>query len=116
MAGVPPLPPGGYTGPPYAPPPPGHGAHGTYVLPPRFEPFGGLATAATALLGIMAVLALFGLGAHLNRVGLIEREFRDQRLVSQPLGAKRNYAQAASPSSELPTRSGWRGTMRTVNP
>lgn len=85
MAGVPPLPPGGYTGPPYAPPPPGHGAHGTYVLPPRFEPFGGLATAATALLGIMAVLALFGLGAHLNRVGLIEREFRDGGVTLEEL-------------------------------
>jgi hypothetical protein len=83
MAGVPPLPPGGYTGPPYAPPP-GHG-HGAYALHPRFEPFGGLATAATALLGIMAVLALFGLGAHLNRVGLIEREFRDGGVTLEEL-------------------------------
>jgi hypothetical protein len=83
MAGVPPLPPGGYTGPPYAPPP-GHG-HGAYALHARFEPFGGLATAATALLGIMAVLALFGLGAHLNRVGLIEREFRDGGVTLEEL-------------------------------
>jgi hypothetical protein len=36
-----------------------------------------LATAATVFLGIMAVLALFGLDAHLNRIGLIEREFRE---------------------------------------
>jgi hypothetical protein len=84
MAGVPPPPPGGYTGPPYAPPP-GHGAQGTYVPKQRFEPFGGLATAATALLGVMAVLALLGLGAHLNRVGLIEREFRDGGVTLEEL-------------------------------
>jgi hypothetical protein len=84
MAGVPP-PPGyagpAHTGPPYAGPayagPAGQGAYGAYVPTPRFQPLGGLATAATVLLGVMAVLALVGLGAHLNRVGLVEREFRD---------------------------------------
>jgi len=69
MAGVPSPPPGGYIE-PYAPPP-GRGAYGTYPPTQRFEPFGGLATAAAALLGVMAVLALLCLGAHLNRVGLI---------------------------------------------
>src|SRR4030095_17161793 len=84
MAGVPP-PPGyagpAHTGPPYAgrayAGPAGQGASGASVPPPRFQPLGGLATAATVLLGVMAVLALVGLGAHLNRVGLVEREFRD---------------------------------------
>jgi Domain of unknown function (DUF4328) len=94
MAGFPPPPPGGYAGPahpgpPYAGPaytgPPGHGAHAAYVPTPRFEPFGGLATAATVLLVVMAVLALVGLGAHLNRVGLIEREFRDGGVALEEL-------------------------------
>jgi hypothetical protein len=94
MAGVPPPPPGGYAGPahpapPYAGPaytgPPGHGAYGAHVPTPRFEPFGALATAATVLLGVMAVLALIGLGAHLNRVGLIEREFRDGGVALEEL-------------------------------
>jgi len=62
---------GGYGG------PPGHYAYGTYTPTQQFRPFGGLATAATVFLGAMAVVALFGLGAHLNRVGLLEREFRD---------------------------------------
>jgi hypothetical protein len=94
MAAVPPPPPGGYagpahTGPPYAGPaytgPPGQGAYGAYVPTPRFQPFGGLATAATVLLGVMAVLALVGLGAHLNRVGLVEREFRDGGVALEQL-------------------------------
>jgi hypothetical protein len=94
MAGVPPPPPGGYAGPaqpgpPYAglayPGPAGHGAYGPYAPTPRFEPFGGLATAATVLLGVMAVLSLVGLGAHLNRVGLIEREFRDGGVALEEL-------------------------------
>jgi hypothetical protein len=94
MAGVPPPPPGGYAGPahpapPYAGPaytgPPGHGAYGAHVPTPRFEPFGGLATAATVLLGVMVVLALIGLGAHLNRVGLIEREFSDGGVALEEL-------------------------------
>ena len=94
MAAVPPPPPGGYAGPaqpgpPYAglayPGPPGHGAYGPYAPTPRFEPFGGLATAATVLLGVMAVLSLVGLGAHLNRVGLIEREFRDGGVALEEL-------------------------------
>jgi hypothetical protein len=94
MAGVPPPPPGGYAGPahpapPYAGPaytgPPGHGAYGAHVPTPRFEPFGGLATAATVLLGVMAVLALIGLAAHLNRVGLIEREFSDGGVALEEL-------------------------------
>jgi hypothetical protein len=94
MAGVPPPPPGGYAGPAHpAPPypgpaytgPPGHGAYGAHVPTPRFEPFGGLATAATVLLGVMVVLALIGLGAHLNRVGLIEREFSDGGVALEEL-------------------------------
>src|SRR4029450_7758660 len=68
-----------HTGPPYAGPAyagtAGQGAYGAYVPTPRFQALGGLATAATVLLGVMAVLALVGLGAHLNRVGLVEREF-----------------------------------------
>ena len=93
MAGVPP-PPGGYagpahTGPRYAGPAytglPGQRAYGAYAPTPRFEPLGGLATAATVLLGVMAVLALVGLGAHLNRVGLIEREFRDGGVALEQL-------------------------------
>jgi hypothetical protein len=92
MAGVPP-PPGyagpAHTGPPYAGPaytgPPGQGAYGAYVQTPRFQAFGGLATAATVLLGVMAVLALVGLGAHLNRVGLVEREFRDGGVALEQL-------------------------------
>jgi Domain of unknown function (DUF4328) len=92
MAGDPP--PGGYagpahTGPPYAGPactgPPGQGAYGAYVPTPRLQPFGGLATAATVLLGVMALLALVGLGAHLNRVGLVEREFRDGGVALEQL-------------------------------
>jgi hypothetical protein len=89
MAGVPPQGPGGYAGPPYPGPPytepPGRGAYGAYLPTQRFEPFGGLAAAATALLGVMAVLALIGLGAHLNRVGLIEREFRDGGVTLEEL-------------------------------
>jgi hypothetical protein len=92
MAGDPP-PPGyagpAHTGPPYAGPayagPPGQGAYGAYVPTPRFQPLGGLATAATVLLGVMAVLALVGLGAHLNRVGLVEREFRDGGVALEQL-------------------------------
>jgi Domain of unknown function (DUF4328) len=93
MAGVPP-PPGGYVGPRYTGPPfeepahtvpPGHGVYGAYVPTRGFEPLGGLATAATVLLGVMAVLALVGLGAHLNRVGLIEREFRDGGVTLEEL-------------------------------
>jgi Domain of unknown function (DUF4328) len=93
MAGVPP-PPGGYVGPRYTGPPfegpahtvpPGHGVYGAYVPARGFEPLGGLATAATVLLGVMAVLALVGLGAHLNRVGLIEREFRDGGVTLEEL-------------------------------
>lgn len=71
MAGLAPPPAGGPGG------APGHYAHGTYAPAPAFRPFGGLATAATVFPGILAVLALFGLGAHLNRIGLIEREFRE---------------------------------------
>ncbi|MGH9228211.1 MAG: DUF4328 domain-containing protein [Acidimicrobiales bacterium] len=71
MAGTPPLPRGGYAG------PSGRYAYGAYPPTQPFRPFGGLATAATVLLGVMAVVALFGLGAHLNRVGLIERELRE---------------------------------------
>jgi Domain of unknown function (DUF4328) len=94
MAGVPPPPPGGYAGPAQPGPPhpglaytgpPGHGVYGPYTPTPRFEPFGGLATAATVLLGVMAVLSLVGLGAHLNRVGLIEREFRDGGVALEEL-------------------------------
>jgi hypothetical protein len=94
MAGVPPPPPGGYAvpahpGPPDAAPayagPPVPGAVRPHVPPPRFEPFGGLATAATVLLGVMVVLSLVGLGAHLNRVGLIEREFRDGGVALEQL-------------------------------
>jgi hypothetical protein len=94
MAGVPPPPPGGYAGPahpgpPHAAPayagPPVPGAVRPHGPPPRFEPFGGLATAATVLLGIMVVLSLVGLGAHLNRVGLIEREFRDGGVALEQL-------------------------------
>ena len=47
MAGVPSPPPGGYIE-PYAPPP-GRGAYGTYLPTQRFEPFGGLATAAAVM-------------------------------------------------------------------
>jgi Domain of unknown function (DUF4328) len=100
MAGVPPPTPGGYAGPPYAGPPypgpPGHGVYGTYGPALRFEPFGGLATAATALLSVMAVLALFGLGAHLNRVGLIEREFRDGGVTLEELEDADNGVGAAA--------------------
>jgi hypothetical protein len=104
MAGVPPPTPGGYAGPPYAGPPsagqpsagppyagppyagpPGRGAYGAYVPTQRFEPLGALATAATVLLGVMAILALVGLGAHLNRVGLIERELRDGGVALEEL-------------------------------
>ena len=94
MAGAPPPPPGGYAGPPYTGPPfegpahtvpPGQGAYGAYVPTQGFEPLGGLATVATVLLGVMAVLALVGLGAHLNRVGLIEREFRDGGVTLEEL-------------------------------
>ena len=70
MAGVPPLQ-GSYAG------PPGHSAYGAHAPTRPFDPFGGLATAATVSLGVMAVVALFGLAAHLNRVGLIERVFRE---------------------------------------
>jgi Domain of unknown function (DUF4328) len=105
MAGVPPPTPGGYAGPPYAGPPypgppypgpPGHGVYGAYGPTLRFEPFGGLATAATALLSVMAVLALFGLGAHLNRVGLIEREFRDGGVTLEELEDADNGVGAAA--------------------
>jgi hypothetical protein len=94
MAGVPPPPPGGhagraYTGPPYAGRayigPPGQGAYGAYVATPRLQPIGGLATATTVLLGVMACLALVCLGAHLNRVGLVEREFRDGGVALEEL-------------------------------
>jgi Domain of unknown function (DUF4328) len=97
MAGVPPPGPGGYAGPPYAGPPytrppyagppytrPGHGAYGPS---PSHAQVRAVRRAGNrgALLGVMAVLALLGLGAHLNRVGLIEREFRDGGVTLEEL-------------------------------
>jgi hypothetical protein len=74
MAGVPPA--GRYAS------LPGHYAPST---PAQFQPFGGLAAAASAFLGAMAVVALVGLGAHLNRVGLLEREFGEGRVTLEEL-------------------------------
>lgn len=71
MVGLPPPPAGGHAG------PQGHYAYGAHTPLRPFRRFGALATAATVSLGVMAVVALFGLGTHLNRVGLVEREFRE---------------------------------------
>lgn len=81
MAGVPP-PAGGYAWPPGWPE---YHAYGTRMAPPRMRPLGGLATAATVLLGVMAAIALFGVAAHLNRVGLVEREFRERSVTLDEL-------------------------------
>ena len=81
MAGVPP-PVGGYAGPPGWP---GYHGHGIRMAPPRMRQLGGLATAATVLLGVMAAIALFGVAVHLNRVGLVEREFRERSVTLDEL-------------------------------
>jgi hypothetical protein len=44
----------------------------------------------------MAVLSLVGLGAHLNRVGLIEREFRDGGVALEELGDADDAVAAAA--------------------
>jgi Domain of unknown function (DUF4328) len=90
MAGLPPPPAAGPGG------PPGHYAYGTYAPAQACRPFGGLATAATVFLGIMAAVALFGVGAHLNRVGLIERQFREGDLTLDQLEAADNLVGAAA--------------------
>ena len=90
MAGLPPPPVGGHGG------PPGHFAYGTYAPAQAFRPCGGLATVATVFLGIMAAVALFGLGAHLNRVGLIEREFREGSVTLDELEDADNLVSAAA--------------------
>jgi hypothetical protein len=63
MAGLPPPPAGGHTA------PPGHHVYAVYAPARAFRPCGVLATAATVFLGIMAVLALFGLGNALWLAG-----------------------------------------------
>ncbi|MGH9113983.1 MAG: DUF4328 domain-containing protein, partial [Acidimicrobiales bacterium] len=70
MAGLPP-PPAGTHG------PQGHYAYGSYAPARPFRPFGGLATAAAILVGLMALVALFGVGAHIRRANLIDRSFSD---------------------------------------
>lgn len=90
MAGLPPPPTGGHGG------PPGHYAYATYAPAPAFRAFDGLATAATVCLGIMAAVALFGLGAHLNRVGLMERDFRAGDLSLDELEGADNLVGAAA--------------------
>ena len=90
MAGLPPPPVGGHVG------PPGHYAYGTYARMQPFRPFGGLATVATAFLGVMAAVALFGVGAHLNRVGLIERELSKDGVSFDELNEADNLVGAAA--------------------
>jgi Domain of unknown function (DUF4328) len=70
MAGLPP-PPAGTFG------PHGHYAYGSYSAAPALRPFGGLATAAAILVGLMALVALFGVGAHVHRADLIDQSFSD---------------------------------------